>query len=735
MTQYRNLIGIFLTVALVILVSIVMIFLTGKEGIEARREIQTHMAAIQRLDDFLLTLTTAETGQRGYLLTGSEEYLRPYDDAAPQVASEIRDLARNDQFPKEEVHSLQANATEKLAELARTIELRRTRGAAAAAAVVETNVGRKLMDEIRDLIFTARITQQDEMERASIRNENAALLRNITYGLAALVNSFFLAWAYLRISRDTERRDQAYADLACERQEVHRQKEFLNVTLGSIGDCVIVSDIQGRITFMNEVAENVTGWSKEEAVSQPVASVFRIINEHTREAVESPVEKVLRSGKIVGLANHTLLIRKDGTEIPIDDSGAPIREPGGALRGVVLVFRDFTEYKNSENELIQAKSVAEAASKAKDQFLAMLSHELRTPLTPVLATLNRWEITHELPEALHTDIEMVRRSVELEARIIDDLLDLTRISKGILSLTPEQTNVHGLLESLAGMYRSEIQAKDLRLTMQLNASRPYVYLDASRLQQVMWNLLRNAAKFTERGGAITVETANDASGQILISVTDTGIGMDESTLSRLFIPFEQGEKDLSRRYGGLGLGLAISRALVDLLGGEISAASEGPGQGSQFEVTFPGIEWEPSSQNGLADTEESRVSRAKLRILLVEDHADTGLAMSRLLEARGHQICMADSVSSAKELIEAADFDLLLCDLGLPDGTGIDVISHLRRLRATPAIALSGFGMEEDLVRCIDAGFDLHITKPVNIKQLEASIERLIESKEQTAAL
>jgi len=729
MRSNRNLIAIFSIGALVIIASVIMAFLAAREVIEAREKIQSRLAAIKRLDDFLLTITTAETGQRGYLLTGNEAYLKPYEEAAPQVALEVADLARNPLFPKETVAALEASAQVKLAELAATVQMRRNNDAAGALARVQSNVGEQLMDKVRGLIADARRSQQQAMRDAIAQDDIISKLRTVGFGLAGLVNLSFLGWAYRRISRDQRRREQAFADLAREREEVQRQKELLNVTLASIGDCVIVTDVKGRITFINEVASNVTGWTREEALSRPVSDVFRIINEETGNPVESPVEKVLASGKIVGLANHTLLIRKDGTEIPIDDSGAPIRESSGALKGVVLVFRDFSEYKNAEKELISAKSTAEAASKAKDRFLAVLSHELRTPLAPVLATLNRWEMTADLPEAIRADVEMVRRSVELEARIIDDLLDLTRIAKGMLSLTPEPINVHDLLEPLAGMYRSEIQAKDLELEMRLNASRASVYLDGSRLQQVMWNLLRNAAKFTNQGGRITVETANDARGRIIIKVTDDGIGMDVGTLSRLFIPFEQGEKDLSRRYGGLGLGLAISRALVDLLGGTISATSAGLGKGSQFEVIFPVVEIEPALMNGSRDGEEAAGGNPGLSILLVEDHADTGQAMTRLLQARGHHVQLAGTVGSAREVIDVKTFDILLCDLGLPDGTGIDVITYLRKTRETPAIALSGFGMEEDLARCINAGFDMHITKPVNVRQLELSINKLIESK------
>ena len=729
MKYYRSLAIIFSIGALLIASSIVMTFLAGQQVIKAREGLHAHMSAVRRLDDFLLTMTTAETGQRGYLLTGNEAYLKPYQDAEPQIAQEMRDLDQNKLFPKETVRLLEQRSKQKLTELAATIALRRTQGAATALARVQTNVGQNLMDEIRKLILDTRNSQQAAIQEATVRDERLTQMRTVVFILIGLANLGFLAWAYVQIARDRERKEKAYSELAMEREEVSRQKEFLNVTLGSIGDCVIVTDMEGKITFMNDVAENVTGWTRAEALSRPVTEVFNIINENTRQRVDSPVDKVLATGKIVGLANHTLLIRKDGTEIPIDDSGAPIRESSGELRGVVLVFRDFSEHKQAEKDLMSAKAAAERASQAKDRFLAMLSHELRTPLAPVLATLNRWELDNDLPLAIQADVEMVRRSVELEARIIDDLLDLTRIAKGMLSLTPETTNVHALLEPLAGMYRSEIHAKELQLRMELKAARPFVYLDGSRLQQVMWNVLRNAAKFTGKGGRIMVATENDDTGNIIVRVSDTGIGMDKGTMSRLFIPFEQGEKDISRRYGGLGLGLAISKALVDLMGGTITAASEGLGKGSQFEVTLPTAEVEAGTKNGGERREEGPGVRAKLKILLVEDHPDTGMAMRRLLQARGHEVHLVSSVGSAVEGIDHDAFDLMLCDLGLPDGSGLEVVTHLRKRGVTPAIALSGFGMEEDLARCMRAGFDLHITKPVNVTQLETSIAKLLESK------
>jgi PAS domain S-box-containing protein len=474
---------------------------------------------------------------------------------------------------------------------------------------------------------------------------------------------------------------------------------------------------------MNPVAERVTGWKLDEAKGRPTSDIFRIINEHTRAPAENPVEKVRKDGVIVGLANHTVLIRRDGSEIPIDDSGAPIRDRSGEFCGVVLVFRDFSDRKQVERDLREAKETAEMANKAKDQFLAMLSHELRTPLTPVLATLNLWEASEDVPDALQPDVQMLRRSIEMEARIIDDLLDLTRIARGMLSFSPERTDVHTMLNFLLGLSQSEVQNKDLNVELQLNAARHEVQTDAARLQQVIWNILRNAIKFTDTGGHITISTANDSVNNIDIAIRDDGIGMTPETMSKLFVPFEQADPSRNRRYGGLGLGMAISSALVELLEGELKVESPGHGKGSTFTVTFPTSD--PAGKlSEPTDRPSGTAGRAKL--LLLEDHADTARALSRLLQNRGYRTQIAPTVAAALEAVDQSEFDLLLCDLGLPDGTGMDFIEKVREQRKTPAIALTGFGMQQDVDRARQAGFNAHLTKPVSMQKLEATIWQLL---------
>jgi PAS domain S-box-containing protein len=723
----RGIRGVFVVMAIVIAGSTVLTFWAGQRVINTQALAVFHRQAIAQSGELLSTLKDAETGQRGFIITGDEKYLEPYDTALARLPQELNALkgVKSVVLPAEKLTRIEQLVQKKLSELQTTIQLRRTGGLDAAVAVVKTNVGRETMDELRAAIARLQEQQEFAMRRETTTAEMATRARTLTFTFTGLINLLFILWAYQRIRSAIEGQRMALAEAEAARSEVQRQKDLLSVTLASIGDCVIVSDEQGRITFMNEVAEKLTGWSFAEARLQPTGHVFKIVNEHTREPVENPAEKVMKTGMIVGLANHTLLIRKDGREVPIDDSGAPIKEADGAIRGAVLVFRDFSEHKEAQRILHDAKETAENANKAKDQFLAMLSHELRTPLTPVLATLNLWEASDDLPHSMQEDVQMLRRSVELEARIIDDLLDLTRIAKGMLSFSPEDTDVHEVLQFLVGICHSEFHQKRLTLSMQLNAPDHHVHTDAGRLQQVLWNIIKNAAKFTEAGGAITISTSNDALENLNITISDTGIGMTAETIGRIFRPFAQGDERLSRRYGGLGLGMAISRALVELLGGTIMAESAGLGKGSMFTVKFPALQDLPQDRDGKEPRKAEGPGQSRMKILLVEDHGDTAHALVRLLTSRGYQVQTASTVAAGIEAIERGKFDLLVCDIGLPDGTGFQLLERVRGSCKTPALALSGFGMEEDVSKCKEAGFEAHLTKPVNFQKLEAAIWQL----------
>ncbi|MHB8382045.1 MAG: hybrid sensor histidine kinase/response regulator [Candidatus Binataceae bacterium] len=534
-----------------------------------------------------------------------------------------------------------------------------------------------------------------------------------------------LAWAYREIRSEIARRERAS-------REVLRQKDLFEITLASIGDAVIVTDTDARITFMNGAAEELTGWQRSDALAQPCSAIFKIVQEGTRATEESPVDKVIRLGTIVGLSNHTLLIRKDGGEIPIDDSGSPIRDSDGSVRGVVLIFRDFSVHRTAEARLREANNALQAANRAKDQFMAALSHELRTPLTPVLATLMTWEVSDELPPSLRSGVAMLRRNVELEARIIDDLLDLTRITKGKLSLNPEVVDAHDLLENVAALYRSEINAKRLSVSHSLAAKRYYVSADSARLQQVFANILNNAIKFVEPGGLVRIATSNDSQGNLEISFIDDGIGIAENALKHIFSPFNQGTDEIPRRYGGLGLGLAVSKSLVEANGGTLAVASAGPHQGATFTVTLPSLDSAPEAsptRNNLTEAHREG-DGSRVSILFVEDHQDTAEVMSGILRAQGYEVQTCANVANATRLARESHFDLILSDVGLPDGTGVDLIRAIRLHSTVPAIALTGFGMEQDIASFREAGFNAHLTKPVNLQRLLIAIDDLTAARQ-----
>ena len=728
MKSSRDLSFVFSVGVVCILSTLTVTFYYGRQVMLMNRQVLAHSQAIQHLETFLSTLKDAETGQRGYVLTGEEKYLGPYEQAVHRVQGELEAIGRINMNgeSRKVAASLASDTSGKFEELNRTIDARKNQGLDAALAIVRSSGGRETMDRIRAGIARLKGEEEVSFEESLGVSEIATQIRTAVFIAAGVVNLGFLGWAFGRIRNEISKRDLSREETLRERDEVRKQKELLNVTLSSIGDCVIVTDTEGRITFMNVVAEELTGWKFGEAQKEPVANVFRIINEYSRESVESPVEKVLKLGQIVGLANHTLLIRKDGSEVPIDDSGSPIRDMDGRLRGVVLVFRDFTEYKNSESMLESAKQAAENANRAKDQFLAMLSHELRTPLTPVLATFSVWEMNNAIPESLKEDVKMLRHNIELEARLIDDLLDLTRIVKGILHLTFEVSDIHDLLESVVTMYTSEIQGKGIQLDVNLEAAGHHARVDSARVQQVFWNVLKNATKFTDPGGAIRVTTSNDAQGNVVITFIDTGIGITKETLSRLFLPFEQGEHNITHRYEGLGLGLAISKALVDAQNGTIAATSAGKGAGATLTISFPAVEAANRLQSPAGnETHISSPAKTGLKILLLEDHTHTVQVMSRILTGHGHDVRAVSSIKSAVDIMHQEKFDLLLCDIGLPDGTGMDFLKKIRQFDQTPAVALSGFGMEEDIARCEAAGFFAHLTKPIDLQRLDALIRNI----------
>jgi PAS domain S-box-containing protein len=825
---------------------------------------------ILQLERSLSILKDAETGQRGYLLTGRDDYLEPFRTGAFELEptlARLRALTSNNGPQSTLTAALARLADEKMAELRRTIALRRERGLTSALEVVASDQGKDVMDqvrrvgaELRDLedrqlsartaaaqaavrdtlvtfavtmalalllliavsYFQRRETRARERSAAAVRESEAWLamtLSSMGDGLIAtdergqvrLMNPVAQAltgWSQVEaagkrmedvftiiheptrrpaenpvatviregrivalanhtalVARDgTERpiddsaapiKDEAgrvtgavlvFRDITerKQREKALRESEaWLATTLGSIGDAVLATDDQGRVKFLNPVAQTLTGWTQEEALGRVMDEVFPIINEETRQRVESPVDRVIREGIVVGLANHTVLVSRNGTETPIDDSAAPILDSLGQVAGVVLVFRDITERKQQENERERllaaahaARAEAEEANRAKDQFLAVLSHELRTPLNPILlATTAMLERPAE-PDEVRPNLEMIRQNVNLQARLIDDLLDVMRIVRGKMPLHWEVADCHDLIHQAVEICRSEFLGKELTLTLELGAARHWINADAARLQQVFWNLIKNSVKFTPPGGTITIRTRdqiNNALGgkgdRLIVAVADSGIGIEPFLLTRIFDPFQQGESSITRRFGGMGLGLAISKGIIEGHGGLITAQSDGKDRGTTFTIELQALPAATAGDDGRPSTAAPVAEPSPpvaLKILLVEDEPTTMRLMARLLRALGHDVTTAGSIGAALEIESTGGFDLIVSDIGLPDGSGLELMRQIVARRGrVPAIALTGYGMEEDIQRSRDAGFTAHMTKPIDFVKLQAMIRQV----------
>lgn len=319
---------------------------------------------------------------------------------------------------------------------------------------------------------------------------------------------------------------------------------------------------------------------------------------------------------------------------------------------------------------------------------------------------------------------MMRRNIELEMRLIDELIDLNRVTKGKISLRLETVDVHTLISSVLKMYASEIAPRGLRVTTDLAAEERYVNCDLDRLQQVFWNILKNAAVFTSKGGHIHIRTFNIAA-SICIAFKDTGVGMSPETIQNLFRPFDGKAPANSPRSDGLGLGLSISQALIVLQGGEITAKSDGIGSGSEFVVRLPSAEAAPTpAPLAMASLPALGAPIRRLRILLVEDHVDSANVLSKILSHLGYEVDTVGTSASSLELYCRNEYDLVLSDIGLPDGSGIELVQKMKGIKDVPAIALTGFGTEEDMLRSQQTGFLHHLTKPVDIQHLQAAIQR-----------
>ena len=660
-----------------------------------------------------------------------------------------------------------------------------------------------------------------------------------------------------------------FSDIVAAREALILEKESLATTLASIGDGVIVTDTQCRVTFLNAEAERLTGWTNSNAEGRPLSVVFRIVHESTRRVAENPVEKALRLGTIVGLANHTMLLREDGAEFLIDDSAAPIRNKDGSLFGVVLVFRDVTEQrklyeareqlaaivensgeaiatknldgiiqtwnasaeklfgycadeiigqpvtilipterlseedeilarlrrglpperletirlkkdgtpipvsvtvspiKNPEGEIIGASKLiqdittrnllerqrqellareqslraqAEAAGRVKDEFLATVSHELRTPLSAILGwatMLNRGKLE---PELASRAIESIERNAKAQAQLIEDLLDVSRIIAGKVRLDIKPVTLTPIIDEALDAVRPAADAKSISLNVNIDPEADQLRADTGRLQQIIWNLVSNSIKFTATRGEVTVKVGRSAS-MVQISVSDTGEGINPEFLPYVFDRFQQADSSMTRKHGGLGLGLAITRHLVEMHGGTIDARSEGEGCGATFTVKLPipAVHPETSLTRDSGSRDGHSTGRASneppnlqgLKILAVDDSSDTRELLTAVLEGCGATVATASSVREALDVFAGWKPKVIVCDIGMPELDGYAFIKEIRQLPREqggdiPAIALTGYARAEDRSRALQVGFQMFVPKPIEAAELCSIVANVV---------
>ena len=519
-----------------------------------------------------------------------------------------------------------------------------------------------------------------------------------------------------------------------ELRKVIEERAYLAAIVDSSEDAIISKDLNGIVRSCNAAAERMFGYSADELVGKPI----RLIIPADRQSEEDDILARLRRGERV---EHFQTIRraKDGRLFDVSLTVSPVRDASGRVVGASKIARDITDQKRAiaeRDRLLEAERVARAeaerASRVKDDFVAMVSHELRTPLNAILGWTQLMTRARTDPAIIARGLEVVARNTRLQAQLISDLLDISRIVAGKLQLDSRSVDLRAVVGQAIETIEEEARTKSVEIAQDLDDGASLVSGDASRLQQIVWNLLSNAIKFTPRGGRVRVSLGLTGS-HARIEVADNGVGIRPDFLPHVFDRFHQADRSITRRFGGLGLGLSIVKHLVELHAGDVQAASNGEGQGATFTVTLPVVRdlAEYERRQELPDSLESSVPLNAIRLLVVEDEADTLEFLRRLLTTHGATVLTAASADEALLLVRNERPDLLISDIGLPEVDGYDLIQRVRREpspgRDIPAIALTAYARSEDRTRALRAGYQAHIAKPVEPNELLAMIASFLE--------
>jgi len=710
---------------------------------EARVE-HTH-DVLDSIERVVTRLVDAETGYRGYLLTRDRMYLEPYagvDGDIRQVFDRLQTLVADNPSQTARVARLKERSEEKLKEMATVVALADGGDLAAAVTRLSSGNGKRIMDAVRAAAADLRGAESSLLAQ---RAGQARLARLAAMGFAIItvVVAAVLALVAASVRQNFERRRHALLEQMTARQEAERQaseasadlqrsEDFNRSILDNSGDCIQVLDPDGRIVLTNHPglilmeADTVSdlesdGWMAQWNADEALA----------RQAVADAIAK--GEGRF-----HAFRPTAKGTPKWWDVIVTPIRNDDGEPRQLVTVSRDVTAQKRAEQERSQllaseraARSEAERAARMKDDFVSTLSHELRTPLNAILGWIGVLR-QQQTPETLAKAIDVIDRNSRRQSQMVDDLLDMSRIMSGKLRLDVQRLDLASVIEEAIASSQPAADAKGIRLIKTLGSA-AIVQGDSGRLQQIVWNLVSNAIKFTPRGGMVQV-TLRKVNSHVHVQVSDSGQGIAADVLLQIFQRFRQGDSSSTRRHGGLGLGLAIVKNLVEMHGGSVDAASEGEGMGSLFTVRVPlamtGVAIEsPDVHLNLPPATFANLLE-NLKVLVLDDEDDARDVVQRLLEDAGARVRTAANAAEAMAILENRfEPDIIVSDIGMPDQDGYEFMQRVRRMAGAiagvPAAALTALARVEDRKRALMAGYQTHLAKPVDPAELVAMVASL----------
>jgi PAS domain S-box-containing protein len=657
------------------------------------------------LQELLTAAQDAETGVRGYAITGEDRYLDPYRAALPALQRPLRDVERltaDNPLQVRRIPHLRARLDAHRAELDRILAARRSGGFDAARAVMLTDSGKATMDALRREVDAMTREEAGTIEarvQASVHSMDVARASSV---FAGIIGTLVIAALLLQMRRNLLARDHAAAVLG-------EQKELFRTTLASLGEAVAACNNAGQVTFLNAAAEALTRWSAEQAAGQPIDDVVRIVDP-AHVPLENSALRVLREGCAVAVGHRGALVARGGEERPIEDCATPLRDAAGALVGAVLVFRDITERKRSDDALRDA-------DRRKDEFLAVLAHELRNPLAPLRNALQVVRLSGNDPAIVEQVWGMMERQVQQMVRLIDDLLDVSRITRNKLELRRETVDTREVVEAALEMSSPVVTRYGHEVSVAIEPGCPALDGDRARLVQVLDNLVTNAAKYSEPGSRIAIAAQAAADG-VSIAVKDNGTGIPPDMLDRVFDMFIQVDRSLERSRGGLGIGLTLVRRIVELHGGSVVAKSAGAGLGSEFVVTLPAAR---AAQAAPALPDADALGSVSRRVLVTDDNVDAAESLASMLRMMGHEVSTAFDGEACVAACEAFRPQVAFVDIGMPRLNGYEAARRIRGAAwgaQVTLIALTGWGQEEDRKRAREAGFDHHVVKPVDFKLL-----------------